>query len=172
MIATLNSDCSIITLKSDYLSTAVDKTFDSIVLKSRINCSLTESTVDVSSLIHTIDNNEISIPATYLFDNGAETVYCDGVYYFQLEITYTFHGDVYMAMESVCKLVDCSLKCKVLTYYTSTKNKDAWYYYYALVQGGSCDSCYCTEMCSLYQELKLLINDSTNTNTTTGCGCA
>lgn len=171
MIASLNSDCSILTLTADALIAEDGKTIDSLVLKSRLNCSLTESEVDISSLIEEITDSQISIPATTFYNNEDSIVYCDGVFYFKLEITYTNETDTYLVEDSACTIIDCELKCKVLDYYTSTKDKKAWYYYYALLQSNDCDTCYCTETCSLYTELKLLINDNSIPSTTSGCGC-
>jgi hypothetical protein len=172
MIATLNSDCTTLTLYSEALVTASGKTFNSLVLKSRLNCSLTETSVDVSSLIGSITSKTISIPATTFYNDATKTTYCDGVYYFELGINYTTSLGIYLVSDSACKLVDCVLKCKVLEYYTTTKDRKAWYQYYALQQGGDCDSCYCTEMCSLYTELKNLLNDSSISIDTSGCGCS
>lgn len=174
MIATLNSDCSILTLNSEALVEASGKSFTSLVLKSRLNCSLTETSVDVSSLIGSISDKEISIPATTFYNDATKTIYCDGVYYFELQTTFysASIGENFQINDSSCTLIDCTLKCKVLEYYIATKDKKVYYQYYALQQGGDCDSCYCTEMCSLYTELKNLINDSNISNTTSGCGCS
>lgn len=174
MIATLNSDCSILTLNSEALVQASGKSFTSLVLKSRLNCSLTETSLNVSRLIGSISNKEISIPATTFYNDATKTTYCDGVYYFELETVYysTSLASSYQINDSSCKLIDCALKCKVLDYYIKTKDKKVYYQYYALQQGNDCDSCYCTEMCSLYTELKNLINDSNISATTSGCGCS
>lgn len=171
MIASLNSDCSVLTLANDLFANET-VTIDSVMLRSRLNCSLTESTVDVSSLIESISNGQISIPATVFYNASTSTTYCDGIYYFQLDIEYTQSSNTYLATSSQCILIDCDLKCKVLDYYTKTKDSLAWQYYYALTIGGDCDSCYCTEMCSLYTELKLLINDNHTTSQSAGCGCS
>lgn len=173
MIATLNSDCSTLTLNAEALVTASGKTFDSLVLRSRLNCSSTESSVDISSLIGSIANSQISIPATQFYADETKTQYCDSVYYFQLDITYTTGSGTFLVQDSACRLIDCQLKCDVLSYYTKTKDKLAWFYYYAILQGNDCDSCYCTESCSLYTELKLLLNANTSvTNSDSGCGCS
>lgn len=173
MIATLNSDCSILTLYSEALVTAVGKTFVSLTLKSRLNCSLTESSVTVTSLIGSIANKQISIPATTFYNDLTKTTYCDGIYYFELEIVYNLASTLtqYQVDDGACKLIDCTLKCKILEYYLASKDRKAYYQYYALQQGNDCDSCYCTEMCSLYTELKLLLNDSNISVDSDGCGC-
>jgi hypothetical protein len=172
MIATFNSDCSILTLTLVALESAANKTIDSIVLKSRLNCSLTESSLDVSFLTGSIIEGKIPIPAIDFYNDTSKTTFCDGVYYFKLEVTYTIaNKDTFLVTDSTCVLSACCLKCKILDYYISTKNKEVWYYYYALLQGGDCDSCYCTDMCSLYTELKLLLNDNNIPDSTGGCGC-
>lgn len=172
MIATLNSDCSILTLESEALVTAVGKTFTSLTLKSRLNCSSTETSVVVSSLIGSISSKKINIPSTMFYNDSSKTKYCDGIYYFELVIGYTTVTNTYVVNDSACKLVDCDLKCSVLDYYTKTKDKKAYYQYYALLQGNDCDSCYCTEMCSLYTELKNLLNDNSISTDSSGCGCS
>lgn len=173
MIATLNSDCSILTLTSEALVAALGKSFNSLVLKSRLNCSLTETSVDVSSLIGSISNKQVSIPATKFYNDSTKTTYCDGVYYFEFHITYTLSsGNQYRVEDSACKVIDCTLKCKVLDYFIKTKDKKAYYIYYALQQSNDCDSCYCTESCSLYTELKNLLNDSNISSDSSGCGCS
>lgn len=175
MIATLNSDCSSLTLYSEALVPASGKVFVSLVLKSRLNCSLTETSVTVTSLIGSISDNQIVIPATTYYNDLTKTKYCDGIYFFELNITYTLTvtgvTTSYLVKDGACKLIDCDLKCKVNEYYTKCKDRTAYYQYYALLQGNDCDSCYCTEMCSLYSELKTLLNDNNISTTSSGCGC-
>lgn len=172
MITVLNNDCSILTLTSDGLTTSPSKTFTSLVLKSKLNCSLTEDSVDVSELIPDISNKSIQIPATLFYGNDTQTTYCDGVYYFKLVINYTTdppsENPTYIE-DSACQIIDCTLKCKVFEQYNKTNDRKLIFYYYALTQGPDCDSCSCTEMCSIYTELKNLLND--NSTTTGGCGC-
>lgn len=173
MIASLNSDCTTLTLYSEALVTGETKTFVSLELKSRLNCSLTETTVVLD--INDIVDSQIEIPATTFYDDATKTTYCDGVYYFELAITYNIDFEditQYLVEDGACKLIDCTLKCKVLEYYLQCKDRKAYYQYYALQQGNDCDSCYCTEMCSLYTELKNLLNDNSISTTTSGCGCS
>lgn len=178
MIATLNSDCSILTLEVEALASAAGKTFDSLVLKSRLNCSLTESSVTVSSLIGSIVNKKISIPATLFYGDVTKTKYCDGVYYFQLDVTYTYatgqpvHAGTYLVEDPTCIAVICNLTCRVQEYYIKTKDKSVWYEYYALLQGGACDLCNCADTCASYNELNILLNDNNIVNSDSGCGCS
>lgn len=172
MIATINSDCSTLTLTSEALVTALGKSFISLVLKSRLNCSLTETSVNISSRIGLISNKQITIPATVFYNDATKTTYCDGVYYFELEIQYATVSGSYQVNDGACQLIGCQLKCNVLDYYVKTKDRKAYYQYYALLQGNDCDSCYCTEMCSLYTELKNLLNDSNINTDSSGCGCS
>jgi len=171
MTATLNSDCSTLTLNTSSLELAEDKTFNSLTLKYRTSCASTETEVDISELIETIADNQIDVTSLLFYGNETSDSFCDGVYYFQLETNYTIDDETYLAADSVCVLVDCSLKCKVIDYFIATKDRKAHYLYYALKLGGECDSCYCTEMCSMYTELKLLLNDNSITFTDTDCGC-
>ena len=172
MIATINDDCTILTLSADALLAVSGKTIDSLMLKSRLNCSSTESSVDVSSLIGSIVDNQIEIPATLFYGDDTKTTYCDGIYYFNLNTYYYTEADSYLVEDSACVLIGCELKCKVLDYYIETKDRKVWYLYYALIIGSQCDSCYCTEMCSLYSELKILLNDNNISYTADGCGCS
>lgn len=173
MLAVQNTDCSMLTLTAEALSLADGKTFDSLVLRSKLNCSSTESSVDVSSLIDSIADNSIVVPATLFYSDENKDTFCDGVYYFQLDITYTTGSGVYLVEDSACILIDCSIKCDIIDAYTKTKDKSIWYLYTAITYGNSCDSCSCVEMCSLYTELKNLIyGDTYITNTDTGCGCS
>ena len=75
MIATINNDCTILTLSADALLEVSGKTIDSLMLKSRLNCSSTESSVDVSSLIGSIVDNQIEIPATLFYGDDTKTTY-------------------------------------------------------------------------------------------------
>ena len=178
MIATLNSDCSLLTLDVPALASATGKTFDSLVLKSRLNCSSTESSVIVSSLIGSIVNNKIIIPATLFYGDVTKTTYCDGIYYLQLDVTYTYatgqpvHAGTYLVEDPTCIAVVCALKCRIQEYYMKTKDKLVWYQYYALLQGGDCDACTCADSCILYNELNLLLNDNSIVYTDNGCGCS
>lgn len=174
MIATLNSDCSIVTLTSEALVASGVKTFTNLVLNTKLNCSATVTTVDLSSLIGSITDSKIEVPATTFYNDLTKTVFCDGVYYFELEITYDISSPAatYLVKDSACTFIDCSTKCKVLDYYIKQQDKKVYYLYYALNQGGSCDSCSCTEMCSLYTELTTLINDNSISNSDSGCGCS
>lgn len=173
MVATINGDCTTLTLNAEALVSAAGKTFDSLVLRSRLNCSSTESEVDVSSLIGSITaENTIDVPATLFYGDDTKETYCDGIYYFQLDITYTVDSSAYLVEDSACLAITCALRCAVIEYYLLTKDKTAWYYYYAITQGKECDSCYCTDMCSMYSELKILLNDNNITSNSDGCGCA
>lgn len=172
MITSLNSDCSIITFNSDGLLQPEGTTIDSIALKYRSNCSSTETEVDLTDLIEDVADGALSVSSAIFYSDETKDVYCDGIYYFQLDIVYTNGDGTFQISDSACQLIDCTLKCKVLEYYTSTKDKNVWYYYTALTLGNSCDSCYCTEMCSLYTELKLLLNDNSINIDTSGCGCS
>jgi len=176
MIASLNSDCSILTLTSEALLISGVKLFTSLVLKTKRNCSTTQTSVVVSSLIGSISNNQILIPATLFYNDATKTKYCDDVYNFELEIAYDITSPLPVipvsVTDSACIIIDCVLKCSVVKYFTTTKDKTAMYQYYALLQGNDCDSCTCIEMCSLYTELKKLLNDNNITSSTSGCGCS
>lgn len=179
MIATLNSDCSTVTLYSEALVTTAGKTFTGLTLKSKLNCSSTETSVNLNSLLGSISNKTITVPATLFYGDSSKTTFCDGVYYFKLEISYNITSltvDAFRVDDSACKLVDCALKCDLLKYYLDCKDSSLYYWHYALTQGSSCDSCTCTEMCTLYTELKnKLYGYSGNSNivdSSSGCGCS
>jgi len=172
MIATINSDCSILTLQSDALIEAPGKTITGLTLKSSTNCSSTESELNITSLIGSITNEQVLISASLFYDNETSTSFCDAVYHYTLSVTYDISGTEYLIEDSACLLIGCDLKCKVLEYWNNTKDNKAWFLYYALLQGNDCDSCNCTDMCLMYTDLKLLINDNSISSNSGGCGCS
>lgn len=170
MIATLNNDCSILTLNADALVSASGKTFDSLTLITKLNCSTVESSVDISSLIGSIANSSISIPSTLYYGDETKTTYCDGIYNFELQVVYTTGLGTFLVKNILCTLIGCTLKCKVLDYYIKTEDKNIYYKYFALLQ--NCDSCSCAKMCALYNEITSVLNDDNTVTTNTGCGCS
>lgn len=172
MTVTINSDCSIITFASAALTEVVGKTITGLTLRSKLNCSSTESELVLDDLIDSVTNGQLEVPAETFYNDENKIIYCDGVYYFQLDTQYTQDDEEFLMEDSACTLVSCDLICKIQDYWVSTKDKKVWYYYYALVQGSDCDSCYCTNMCSMYTDLKLLLNDNNISTDTSGCGCS
>ncbi len=168
----IKTSCENLTIKSELLDISEGKVITEIVLKSKLNCSLTQSSVTLTSLKDTIVVDTLIIPATSFYNDVTKTVYCDGVYNFELSVTYQ-NGEtdvLYKGIETKCVFVDCLTKCKVTQKYESSQNRNIIYYYFALITSNDCDNCTCTDLCSIYNELKLLLND---TNTTSeGCGCS
>lgn len=168
----IQTSCENITIQSELLDISMGKTITEIVLKSKLNCSSTQSTVDITSLKDTITVDKLIIPATSFYNDLTKTVYCDGVYNFELSVKYT-NGEtevLYQGTETKCVFVDCLTGCKVVENYTATKNKKIMFIYFALITSNDCDNCNCTDLCSLYTELKLLLND--NSTTSQDCGCS
>ena len=172
MTVTCNSDCSTLTFSSEYLEEAAGKTIDSIKLRSRLNCSSAESTLDLSSLIPDVLNGSFNLSAEIFYNDETKTIFCDGVYYLALDIEYTVDSDSFLAKESNCKFVGCNINCKLQDYFEKTRDSKPFFYHYALTQANACDACYCTQMCVYYDELKHILNDYGNTASTSGCGCS
>jgi len=172
MTITLNSDGSILTFTSTLLSSSEAKTITGLELKTKLNCSSTPTTVDLEDLIPDIENSSIDVSSIIYYDDEEKTTYCDGIYYFELKVTYNIEGDAieeFVGTESKCFFVDTVIKCDVLTYYVNTKDTTAAFYYNALKYGGDCDACNCAELCSLYSELKTLIGNGNSSSTDDGC---
>jgi len=169
MTITLNSDGSILTFTSTLLSSSEGKTITGLELKTKLNCSSTPTTVDLEDLIPDIENSSVNLSSVVYYDDITKTTYCDGIYYFELKVTYN-NGEIeYEGTESKCFFVDTVIKCDLLTYYINTKDETAAFYYNALKYGGDCDACNCAELCSLYSELKTLIGNGNSSSTDDGC---
>lgn len=168
---TVTPSCANLTIQSSALSNTGGKVITSIVLKSKLNCSLTQTSVILNSLIGSVSNNTIVIPATTYYNNILKTIYCDGVYNFELVVGYTLSSAQYISTDTSCVFIDCETKCQVIKNYQETKDPKIIYYYYALTAASDCDNCTCTDMCSLYSEIKTLLNGTTSiTNNNCGCG--
>ncbi len=164
--------CENLTIKSSIL-TGEGKNIASIVLRTKLNCSSTQTSVVLTSLEDDIVEDTLVIPATAYYNDASKTTYCDGVYNFSLAVTYTEFEDeaIFQATDTACVFIDCDTKCKVMDHYTLTRNTKIIHYYYALVNSADCDVCNCTDMCSLYTEIKTLLNDNSST-TSDDCGCS
>lgn len=164
--------CENLTIKSS-IFTGEGKNITSIVLRTKLNCSSTQTSVVLTSLENNIDGDTLVVPATSYYNDVNKTVYCDGVYNFTLVVTYTQFEEeaLFSTSDTACVFIDCDTKCKVMDNYVSTKNAKIIHYYYALVNSADCDVCNCTDMCSLYTEIKTLLNDNTST-ASDDCGCS
>ncbi len=174
MTITLNSDGSILTFTSTLLSSSEVKTITGLKLKTKLNCSSTSTTIDLDDLIPDVANSSFDLSSIVYYDDVTKTTYCDGVYYFEIEVTYNISGEAieeFIGKESGCKFIDTAIKCDLLTYYSTTKDMTALFYYNALAVGSICDSCNCAELCSLYSELKTLLGNANIGSTDSDCGC-
>jgi len=172
MTITLNSDGSILTFTSTLLSSSEIKTITGLKLKTKLNCSSTSTTIVLDDLIPDIENSSFDLSSIIYYDDETKTTYCDGIYYFEIEVTYNIAGEAieeFIGKESGCKFIDTVIKCDVLNYYSTTKDVTALFHYNALKYGGDCDACNCAELCSLYSELKTLIGNADNSSTDNGC---
>lgn len=168
----VTSSCNNLTFKSSVL-TGEGKNITAIVLKTKLNCSSTQSSVILTSLKNSVEGDELIVPATAYYNDANKTTYCDGIYNFSLVVTYTLGETetLYSATDTSCVFIDCETKCKVMDNYALVKNPKILYFYYALVNSADCDVCNCTNMCSLYTEIKMLLNDNSSTPSD-DCGCS
>ena len=169
MTITLNSDGSILTFTSTLLESSEGKTITQLELTAKLNCSSTPTVIVLDDLIEDVTNSSLPVPSIVYYDDETKTTYCDGIYYFELKVTYN-NGEIeYEGTESKCMFIDVTTKCDLLTYYSDTKDMNALFYYNALLVGGDCDACNCAELCSLYSELKTLLGNGNTSSTDNGC---
>lgn len=165
MTITFNSDCTEFSIYSEYLTSGAINNMDSITLKSSKNCSSVVTTVDLTEYIESTEDN--------IYTNTVEEHYvdeklCDGIYYFELEMTYTIESTTTTVTETACVFINCNTKCKVVDYYAGTSSaaskRNVMDLYSVLLLGMDCDTCSCEAMCTIYNdllyELKLSGNDT------------
>lgn len=152
MTYTINSDCNIITLDSDYLI----PTNQVVNLFWSINCGSTLSKISISPSASMIQLD----PS----DLGGGDTFVDGVYYFKISITDEDGGTV---EESLCKFVNCASSCLMLPVYKQTDSAAMikQLAFEALLASSNCTSCSCTDLCSLYNNTGLTTIDNDD------CGC-
>lgn len=149
MTATLASDCSDITINSDYL--LADNQEDTLTVT--VNGSTTYTPTIASTVTSiTLDNTLLGLTGDTL---------ADGVYYLELTTT-ALAGDI--NTESLCVAVLCGVHCDTVDLYLDSEtNMEKILAYEALKIAQDCVECSCSTMLSLY-------NIITNT-TTDDCGC-
>lgn len=153
MTYTIASDCSSISLDSDYL-VPTNLTVDLFWAK---NCGTTLSKISVSP-----SASVIQLDPT---DLGETETFSDGVYYFKVVIS---DEDSNTIEESLCKFVNCNSTCAMIDTYTKTDLDSVikQLSFEALLAANDCTSCSCTDLCTLYTNTGL--TDINNDQ----CGCS
>ena len=152
MTYTINSDCSIISLDSDYLSPSNQ----SVNLFWDKNCSGTVGKISVNTVASLIQVD----PA----DLGEGATFSDGVYYFKISV---IQEDGSIVEESLCKFVNCNSSCLMLPVYKLTDSTSLLKQlaFEALLAANSCSTCSCSDFCTLYTATGLTTIDNDD------CGC-
>ena len=152
MTYAINSDCSIITLNSDYLSVSnqlVNLFWDK-------NCSGTVGKISV--------NTSASLIQVDPADLGEGATFSDGVYYFKISVT---QEDGSIVEESLCKFVNCNSSCLMLPVYklTDMESLRKQISFEGLLAANDCVKCSCADFCTLYSNTGLTTIDNND------CGC-
>ena len=152
MTYTINDDCSVINLNSDYL-TATNQTVNLHWIK---NCTGAASKISISVLASSIQLSPSDLEET--------TTFSDGVYYFKLEIV---QEDGSMIEESLCRFVNCTSSCLMIPTYKETDliSVVKQLAFEALLASNNCTSCSCSDLCLLYNNTGLTDIDNDD------CGC-
>jgi hypothetical protein len=167
MTTTVSLNYDSITFQSQYLNTSNT----GLDLTLSINCGV-ETTNMLDALIPTINNttNSITIPVASII--SAASILTDGVYNIKLKI-YTTDTNI----EQACIYIGTTSRCKAVELYNKTTDLKLKLkletLLFALENATLCDTCSCTKMCTIYNELLTLINSTTitTTNVSTDCGC-
>lgn len=152
MTYTIASDCSYISLDSDYL-VPTNQTVDLFWSK---NCGTTLSKISVSP-----SASVIQLDPT---DLGETDTFSDGVYYFKVVIS---NEESETIEESLCKFVNCNSTCLMTPIYklTDTDSVLKQLAFEALIAANDCTSCSCSDLCALYIATGLTTTDNDE------CGC-
>lgn len=148
MTAVLASDCSVITINSDYL-----------LVDNQTNV-LTVTYNGETIYTPTILSTALSIALTNTLLGLDAGTLADGIYSIQL-VTTADNGDI--NTETICVASLCGVHCDMVELYTDVNNAEKILAYEALKIAQGCVTCSCTTMLALYTVI-------TNT-TTNGCGC-
>lgn len=159
MDITINADATLLTFSHPQLDIAYPLTF---VLTRKYNCSTVVLPIDTSGITVTDNSFTINLVRFYGVSTTKEH-FDDGVYNFNLTFAYPSGiPDVDTGVSSSnCFVVDYLLKCQMLTNNTpELLNK-----YKAMFYADDCDDCDCTNLCTIYNDLILIPDGTTN------CGC-
>jgi len=146
------------------------------------NCGTASAVIALSSAIPDITaEGSLTIDVGDIITNA--TVCPDGVYNFRMQVsgpTGTDEDDdtgpgTYVL--NFCIFIGSTTRCKALAAYNESKNEAILLLVKALSNVDECDNCDCTTMCTIYDYLQDLIEDSANNSTTTtnvytDCGCS
>lgn len=156
MTATINEDCSEILIDSDYL----DPLNQSVTLTVTLNCTTTYDDIDID-----VAETDYTLDATSLDLEELAT----GIYTLTLVVVQE-SGDI--VTEVKCVLLNCDLNCDMIDVYTALDSNEENVIkalsYHALVAIADCNSCSCSDWCTLYNT----VIEEPCTEDAQPCGCS
>jgi len=160
MTITKNTDCTIITLTDPLYEYFKNSEFDvtSVTIHYSVNGG-DEETYEVETA--DVTDGAIALDTTF-FNQTTETL-VDGVYCFRVVVSQdendlTSYGNI---------LIDCALLCSLATYVWNNPTKQLHAKYEAIKYFQQCNSCDCTTVYKLYQDLLIDLDITINQD----CGC-
>lgn len=132
----------------------------------------TTEILNVNSQVYII-GNILYIRPTFF----GSSVFVDNIYKFSIK--FTLEGGGYTLIEN-CIFIDITYKCKVAAYLKNIIEENAdvndnekistiiHLLHYSLVNGSNC-GCNCSQLCEVFNELKLLLLNTKPENTNCGC---
>ena len=153
MIYTINSNCSIISITSDYL----DANNQTVSLFWDKNCSGTVTKIPIN-----VNAPVIQLSPIDLGQSG--DVFNDGVYNFKISIVQQNGTKI---EESLCKFINCNSSCLMMPTYKLKDHESLikQLSFEALIASKYCTFCTCADVCALYTNTGLITIDNDD------CGC-
>jgi hypothetical protein len=171
MTTTVSLNYDYIIFKSVNIVPIITWGFDLTVKK---NCGTT-TVFNLDTYAATITDNSIQVPASVIF--GADPI-PDGVYNLSLACYNTNGASDFTYTEQNCIYIGTTSRCKALEFYKSITDETLKckieLLLFALDNATLCDTCSCSKICNIYNDLLLIINSPITTTTTyvySDCGC-
>ena len=171
------TNCSTIVLNTTEVTGLTVDDLVGLQLTHKFNCG-SSAVLDLTDSMDTIvtsddDGTYFTLTAAQYYDDETVEKFCEGIYYFQVTLMYSVDSTSYDYNGSICTLLDCEnyIKCKVKDYLIDTMDARPLYMLDAIELANECDTCTCTNMCSMYNDLLATINLNID-GTTSGCGCS
>lgn len=158
MTLTLNEDCTEVLIASDYQSG--DNQTVTLTVTANCGTAYTDIDIDVNEVDYTL------LPGALV--DAAES-FVTGVYTIQLV---TVQQDGSTVTELKCLLIDCVLNCTMLETFLDLEGNDENMIkalsYHALTAIADCDTCSCSDWCTLYNTA----TDQACVEDAQPCGCS
>lgn len=173
-----NPDCGTIVFYTTTLQNIDPGLIGEIYLTRKFNCGSSSSVDLIDYKLQVVtsdaDGTTFTITAPQYYSNDDSIKFCEGIYYFYLYVQYAIEGGTATWTDTYCAFIDCEniIKCQTNDYVLATKDVRPYYMLDALTYSMDCDTCDCSNMCSMYNDLLATINISTTNDTTSGCGCS